>query len=97
MTTKPNIGPHANTAHNRMTFDMAFTHIYANPTTPYATTGDGTPFTARAALTTRGVHKGERVIIFRSNGQERARAYECCWGHGTNCNRTHIACYSEAV
>ncbi len=36
-------------------------------------------------------------MIFKSDGQERARAYECCCGHVTNCNRTHIDMYTEAI
>jgi len=57
----------------------------------------GTPFVARAAITTKGKRSGERVIRYFQDGQEYARCYECCWGHYYNCNRTRIGMYCRAV
>ena len=97
MVTKPNIGPHAENVQNNLSFDAAYIHVTNNPAREYATTGDGTVFTAEATTAQRGDHSGERVIIFSSNNTERARAYKCCWGHSTNCNRTYIDCYTQAM
>jgi len=60
-------------------------------------TAAGTSFTARAQVTTRGDHSGERVIRFFQNGSEFGRAYKCCWGHYYNCNRTRIGMYCRAL
>lgn len=61
------------------------------------TTRVGTQFVARAAITTRGERKGERVIRYQQNGREYGRTYRCCWEHHYNCNRTRIGMYSRAV
>ncbi len=61
------------------------------------TTAAGTHFTARAEITQRGKHAGEPVIRFFQAGVEYGRAYECCWGHYYNCNRTRIGMYCEAL
>jgi len=37
------------------------------------------------------------VIRFFHNGREYGRAYECCWGHYYNCNRTRIGMYVRAL
>ena len=95
--TKPNLGPHHGIVPNRRGFAAAFEHIAANPNAQYETTGNNTPFTAEATYATRGAHRDQQVIVFRSDGQERARAYQCCWGHQTNCNSTHIDCYTQAI
>jgi hypothetical protein len=97
MTVKPNIGAHAGTANNHLTFTDAFNRIGAQPGTHYLTTGNGTAFTAQARLTRRGARVGEPVIVFYSNGVEKARAYACCWGRQTNCNKTHINTYTAAL
>ena len=61
------------------------------------------PFIAIASVAKRGVHSGERVILFvqEKNGKryESARAYTCCWGHYTNCygTGTRIGMYCEAL
>jgi len=57
----------------------------------------GTPFSARAELTKKGPHQGEKVIRFYRHGLEFGRAYACCWGHYYNCNRTPIGMYCEAL
>lgn len=61
------------------------------------TTSVGTHFTVRAAITSRGAHAGEPVIRFFQEGDEYARAYECCWGHYYNCNRARIGMYCKAL
>jgi hypothetical protein len=70
--------------------------IQERPESVY-TTAFGTRFTAEARLAKKGQHKGQKVIIFKQNGKEMARAYECCWGHETNCNRTYIDSYSPNI
>jgi hypothetical protein len=97
MTVKPNIGAHAGAADNPLSFTEAFDRVSAAPESPYNTTGNGTPFTARARLTRRGQRVGEPVIVFYSNGIEKARAYACCWGSKTNCNKTYIDTYTAAL
>jgi hypothetical protein len=61
------------------------------------TTDVGTPFQACAARTIKGPHRGEDVIKFFQRGKEYARAYQCCWGHYYNCNRTRIGMYCRAL
>lgn len=97
MVTKNNIGPHQGTVTNPMMFDDAYRLLIANPNTQYQTTGNNTAFTAIATTGKKGAHKGDRVIIFRSNDVEMARAYGCCWGYQTNCNNTYIDCYTQAI
>ncbi len=97
MTTKSNIGTHAGDIQNSLSFDEAFEFVSNNPDHEYATTGNETSFFAEARTGQKGAHAFSRVIIFISNNTERARAYECCWGHQTNCNSTHIDCYTQAM
>jgi hypothetical protein len=54
-------------------------------------------FRAMVSEAQRGPHRGEKVIRFMQGGQEYARAYECCWGHYYNCNRTRVGMYCVAV
>ncbi len=56
-----------------------------------------TRFIAKANITRRGPHTGEKVIRFMQDGKEYGRAYECCWGHYYNCNRTRIGMYCTAL
>ena len=58
---------------------------------------EATPFEAEAHITTKGRHRGERVIIFYQNDIEYARSYPCCWGRHVNCNRTWIGMYCKAL
>lgn len=75
-----------------------FAEAYASLAAPTAfTTAAGTPFTAEAGFVKKGRRRGQQVIIFRSGRRERARAYACCWGHITNCNRTYIDAYSPVI
>lgn len=94
---KPNLGPHAHQANNRLTFQQAYTQAQAIPGRIYQTTKGKIPFTVEATLGQKGVHASAPVLRFISNDTERARAYECCWGHCTNCNNQHIDIYTEAV
>ena len=43
-------------------------------------TKSGTRIVAKADITQKGPHTGERVIRFMQGNKEYARAYECCWG-----------------
>jgi hypothetical protein len=94
---KPTRQPHYGAVTNRVSFQEAFELVEGNPMAEYYTKGNWTPFIIKAAITKRGNYKGQRVLIFLTNNQERARAYECCWGHITNCNRTYIDCYTVSI
>jgi hypothetical protein len=97
MINKPNIGPHRGEISNPLSFNSAFELLGNNQDCQYESTGNKSIFTAIPTTAQKGTHKGERVIIFASNGAEMARAYECCWGHQTNCNSTYIDCYTMAI
>ncbi len=56
-------------------------------------TSTGKEFIANAAIT----QDGRKVIRFNRKGIESARAYECCWGHYYNCNRTRFGMYAKAL
>lgn len=94
---KQNRGAHYGEANNGLTFEQAYTQAQTNPERVYRTTGNQTPFTVVATQAQRGDHANARVLRFMSDNTERARAYACCWGYRTNCNRTHIDIYTEAV
>lgn len=90
----PTLEKHAGKANNRITFLEAVELIQSNKN---YVTSSGKQFTAEAKKTTKGNHKGKITIIFLRNGKESARAYECCWGHITNCNNTYINMYTEKL
>jgi len=94
---KQNLGPHHGNIQPTINFETAFKYISDNPDTEYRTTGNQVTFIAKATLAQKGRHRAQQVIIFRSQGKERARAYQCCWNHKTNCGKTHIDCYTQAV
>ncbi len=94
---KTTLPAHHGSVKNRIPFQVAFEIGQQNPDDEYYTQGNNTPFSVKAAITTKGVHKGEPVLRFLTNGQEQARAYSCCWGHVTNCNRTYIDCYTASL
>ncbi len=94
---KPNLGPHSGQANNALTFQQAFAQASANPGRVYYTTGNQTPFTVHATQGQKGAHANTPVLKFITDGVERARAYDCCWGYRTNSNSTHIDIYTEAV
>ena len=96
MPKRPTKPPHYGTVQNRETFAAAYASILAAPKTVYQTAA-GTPFTAHAVTAIRGKHPGAQVIVFKQDGIEMARAYDCCWGHKTNCNRTYIDSYSPVI
>jgi hypothetical protein len=94
---KASLPPHNGKVQNAVGFEQAFKIASENPKRTYQTTGNDTPFTIKASHTTRGKHPNEPVLRFMSGGKEKARSYRCCWGHMTNCNRTHIDCYTQAI
>lgn len=97
-TVKPTRPSHHGTACNPKSFAAAYAWVKSNPNQKYKTAGNGAPFRASAQIATRGRHRDEKVLIFRTlEGVERARAYQGCWGHKTNCNRTWIDCYTKQI
>ena len=94
---KPSLDAHSRVVNNKLSFHETYIMAQQNPEFIFYTSGNNTPFTISSSITTRGKHKGEPVIIFRTDGVERARAYECCWGHVTNCGRTYIDCYTSTL
>ena len=98
---KPTIGIHSGTVNNQKSFNQAYQHVQNNPGIIYNTIPGGVPFEAKATIATRakGNHRNQQVIRFFSRGTEMARAYECCWGHISNCYKTptHINVYSTAI
>jgi hypothetical protein len=97
MIVKSSRPPHYEKIGNRLTFAAAYQHISTNPVAVYRTAGNETPFIAVVSIAVRGAHRGERVIVFKTGGKERARSYPCRWGHRTNCNRTYIDCYTSVI
>ncbi|CAK7069707.1 MAG: hypothetical protein KER_03053 [Kerstersia gyiorum] len=93
---RPTVSPHHGNLTPTMSFNDAYGAAQRNPATVYNTSA-GRPYTLHAALAKRGEHKGQRVIRFMRNEKESARAYECCWGHVTNCNRTYIDSYTSSL
>lgn len=57
----------------------------------------GTSFSALASHVTKGRRAGEPVIRFFQESKEYSRAYICCWGHSTNCNKTLVGMYCRAI
>lgn len=97
MIVKPTKPAHYGELRNRFTFEEAYEYIMEEPDREYRTTGNQTPFIAVASRAVKGQHKGTKVIIFKTEGKEKARSHPCCWGHLTNCNRTYIDCYTKAI
>lgn len=94
---KASLGSHYGSIKNGRTFEAAYASIKAYPDQEYATTGNGTPFIAKADYMTKGAHQNEPVIRFYSRGKQMAVALRCCWGHKTNCYATHIDCYTQSL
>lgn len=92
--TKANLGPHAGVVLNRLTFVEAYSRVGADRNTTYLTTGDQTPFTATAVITSKGNHRGQKALRLAPHNEY---IYECCWGHKTNCAGSYIDCYSAAI
>lgn len=93
---RPTVAPHFGSIENSKTFNQAFDSIQANPKKSYFT-DSGKEFTAIARTVIKGGRTGEKVIVFKRYDKESARAYSCCWGARTNCNRTYIDPYSHKV
>ena len=91
---RPTRPPHHGTVAVTKSFQQAYQEIGRGAA---FTTNAGTPFTAEAGQVKKGRRKGQQVIIFRRGHAESARAYECCWGHATNCNRTYIDSYTQVI
>jgi hypothetical protein len=92
---RPTRNPHATRINmNGRDFDQAY--VSASPIKNLAT-HRGTPFSVEAGIVRRGKRAGQPVLIFRRDGRERARAYKCCWGFDTNCNRTYIDVYTTVL
>ena len=90
------IEPHDGTVQLQNTF--AFVHQWLSDKGDVVlTTSSGTQFTAQAGVTKRGPHTGESVVRFFQDDIEFGRAYECCWGHYYNCNRTRVGMYCQAL
>jgi hypothetical protein len=60
-------------------------------------TKSGTGFIAKANITQKGPHTGEKVVRFMQDNKESARAYECCWGRYYNCNRSRVGMYCSVL
>jgi hypothetical protein len=88
--------PHQGTVDLIHTFEDACQWLERNGLVQL-TTKEGTVFDASVDICQKGRHAGEQVIRFFEKEQEFARAYECCWGHYLNCNRTWIGMYSVAL
>lgn len=54
---KANLGPHRGKITHSKTFDEAYAFVKDNSAQEYATTGNGTPFIAKADYMTKGAHK----------------------------------------
>ncbi len=94
---KTSLPPHSGKAMNAVEFEKAFDIASEYLDKEYKTTGNETSFTMTASHAKRGKHVNEPVLRFISGGKEKARSYKCCWGYKTNCNRTHIDCYTQAI
>lgn len=94
--TRPTKPPHSGTIANPKTFMRAVRDVIANPGKIYHTVA-GTPFTAGAHIAKRGKMNGKQVIVFKQRRKEMARAYKCCWGYKTNCNRAYIDSYTPVI
>jgi hypothetical protein len=96
---KPTKEPH----HDHAAPPKSFNSVYAGAAgkakaKTYKTAGNATPFSVSAQRVIHGPRRGQRVLIFRNvEGVERARAYQCCWKHKTNCIRQWIDCYTSML
>lgn len=74
----PNLGSHAGTADNRLSFDQAYA-LLERDGREYETSGK-VSFVAKADICKKGQHKGERIIRFisKTSGIVSATAYACC-------------------
>jgi hypothetical protein len=89
--TVTQIEPHQGAVETRCSFLNAYHFVNAANTITLETSA-GTAFTAKAVDSMHG-----KVIRFYQRGKEYGRAYQCCWGHYYNCNRTRIGMYCSAL
>jgi hypothetical protein len=88
--------PHEGRNHLAQIFDYVYNRL-ASCDSVVLNTASGKQFSACAGIAEKGPHAGEKVILFSQDGTECARAYECCWGHYYNCDRTRIGVYCSAL
>jgi len=88
--------PHEGSVELGHAFHEAYDWLVQNGPADLAT-NRGTPFEAKAHVAQKGPCSGEKVIRFMQHETEYARAYECCWGHKCNHNRTLIGMYCIAL
>ena len=88
--------PHEGTLQLKNIFNKAYIWLEEHKQSEF-NTKSGTRFIAKADITQKGPHSGEKVIRFMQDNKEYARAYECCWGRYYNCNRTRIGMYCTAL
>ena len=77
-------------------FEQAHRWLSLNSTNDLVT-ARGERFVAVAYTAGKGPHQGKKVIRFLKKDREFCRAYECCWGYTTNCNKARIEVYSAAI
>lgn len=88
--------PHEGTLELAYSFSDAWNVVDSNKGMRLETR-TGSPFTVVNSFASRGLHKGEKTLRLFKGEQEFARAYQCCWGHYYNCNRTRIGMYCRAL
>jgi len=86
------IRAHDGIAEQRRSFEETWKAL-ASRNAVSAMTTTGKQFISLATVT----RDGRKAIVFKRNGMESARAYECCWGHYYNCNRTRFGMYSKGL
>ena len=93
---KPTKPPHYGTVSNSKSFSAAYASISEKPEEIYHTTGNASPFLARAYVSKK---RRQKVITFKGIKSKHvsAYAYSCCWGKITNCYGTYIDCYTKAL
>jgi len=88
--------PHEGTLQLKHKFNKAYKWLEKNGPSELMTKM-GTRFIAKAEITQKGPHTGEKVIRFIQDNKEYARTYECCWGHYYNCTRARIGMYCTTL
>ena len=88
--------PHEGTLLLKNKFQKAYNWLEKQGTSKLKTKS-GNDFVAQAEIIQKGPQTGQKVIRFMRDNKEYARAYECCWGHYYNCNRTRIGMYCKAL
>jgi hypothetical protein len=93
--------PHQGIVRLDCDFNKTWDSLHAKGELSLQTEIEGRPFIAKATVATRGLHSGERVIVFLHENDgtrtESARGYECCWGHYYNCYGTRIGLYFKVL